>query len=135
LIFTKNEKYIIRIFALFVILGSAVRLVEKYQPTFFSQMKENTREEQRKISPITNPKSLQDTIASNKKINLNLADELELVKLPKIGPKIAGLIVEYRTKHGRFQQIEDLVQIHGIGKKTIEAIRDAVILTEKEDKN
>ena len=118
-----------------MILGSAVRLVEKYQPTFFSQMKENTREEQRKISPITNPKSLQDTIASNKKINLNLADELELVKLPKIGPKIAGLIVEYRTKHGRFQQIEDLVQIHGIGKKTIEAIRDAVILTEKEDKN
>ncbi len=57
------------------------------------------------------------------KININTATAEELETLPSIGPAIAGRIVEYRSRNGSFESVEGLLEIKGIGEKTLEEIR------------
>lgn len=63
-----------------------------------------------------------------KKINLNSATVQELVTLPKIGEKTAQRILDYRTKNGRFQKIEDLMKVKGIGEKTFLKLKDRIFV-------
>ena len=60
------------------------------------------------------------------KININTAAAAELEALPRIGPAIAQRIVDYRTEHGLFQEIEDLMNVNGIGPATFTAIQDLI---------
>ena len=55
------------------------------------------------------------------KININCASVEELTQLRRIGPKYAERIVQYREKHGPFEQPEDIMKVPGIGRKTWEA--------------
>lgn len=59
-------------------------------------------------------------------ININTADETELQKLYRVGPAIAKRIVEYRTQNGKFQTIEDIKKVRGIGQKTFEKMKDKI---------
>jgi competence protein ComEA len=60
------------------------------------------------------------------KVNLNSASAEELTTLPGIGPAYARRIIEYREKNGPFKRVEDLLNVQGIGDKTLERIRDKV---------
>jgi competence protein ComEA len=64
------------------------------------------------------------------KININQATEEQLVALPGIGPVKAKAIVEYRKSHGPFHHPEDLLQVKGIGAKTLEKIKPQIILND-----
>ncbi len=64
----------------------------------------------------------------NEKININTADETELMKLKGIGPKKAQLILERREILGRFTSFDDLLEVKGIGKKTLEKIKKSITL-------
>jgi competence protein ComEA len=59
-------------------------------------------------------------------VNLNTASVAELETLPGIGPVLAQRIVEYRQTHGRFQVIEGVMEVPGIGPATFEEIRDLI---------
>ena len=61
-------------------------------------------------------------------ININEAGPEELDHLPGIGPSIAQAIVEYRTVNGPFQEIEDLLEVSGIGPAKLEEIRPYITL-------
>ncbi len=61
-------------------------------------------------------------------VNINSASETELVALPGIGPSKARAIAEYRQQHGRFQFVDDLKQVKGIGAATLEKLRTHVTL-------
>ena len=63
------------------------------------------------------------------RVNLNTASVEELVTLPGIGPSYAKRIVDYREKNGGFKRVEDLLNVQGIGEKTLEKIRDRVTVT------
>ncbi|MFL5843100.1 MAG: helix-hairpin-helix domain-containing protein [Solirubrobacteraceae bacterium] len=61
-------------------------------------------------------------------VNLNSASLEELQTLDGVGPATAADIVEYRTQNGGFRSIDDLDQVPGIGPKTMEALRDKVVV-------
>ncbi len=50
-------------------------------------------------------------------LNLNTATVSQLQQLPGIGPKMAERIIAYRKQHGRFQHIQELMDVEGIGPK------------------
>ncbi|MCQ4086178.1 ComEA family DNA-binding protein [Saccharibacillus sp. JS10] len=54
------------------------------------------------------------------KIHINSADRTLLMELPGIGEKKAQAILDYRTQHGAFQNVTDLVKVKGIGAKMLE---------------
>ncbi|MEH6946712.1 helix-hairpin-helix domain-containing protein [Bacillus sp. JJ634] len=60
------------------------------------------------------------------KVNLNTATKEELETLSGIGPAKSTAIIEYREKTGKFEQIEDLKNISGIGDKTFEKLQDSI---------
>ncbi len=63
---------------------------------------------------------------SRDKVELNTADRMELEELPGIGPRTAERIIEYRTENGRFDKIEELMNVRGIGERTFLRLRDLV---------
>lgn len=51
-------------------------------------------------------------------VNLNTATADELDQLPGVGPVTAQKIIDWRTQHGRFNSVEELQEVDGIGPKT-----------------
>jgi comEA protein len=64
--------------------------------------------------------------APKAKVNINTASVSELETLPRIGPKVAQRIVDFRTKNGAFKRVEDIMKIQGIGEKVYENIKDLI---------
>lgn len=62
----------------------------------------------------------------NGKININMATAHELRKIDGIGETKAAAIIEYREEHGPFSSVDDLVNVSGIGEKTVEKIRNMI---------
>ncbi len=61
------------------------------------------------------------------KLNINTASASEIQKaLIGIGAKKAEAIVQYREKHGNFTMAEQLLEVQGIGKATLEKNRDRI---------
>ncbi|MEK6776447.1 MAG: helix-hairpin-helix domain-containing protein [bacterium] len=64
-------------------------------------------------------------------ISLNRSSALELVEIPGIGPELAARIVRYREENGPFKDNEDLLNVHGIGKKKLRQIMEHAVLNEE----
>lgn len=65
---------------------------------------------------------------SSGKININTADAEALQEIPGVGPATAEKIIAYRESNGRFQTIEDIKNVSGIGEKTFEKMKDKIII-------
>ena len=63
-------------------------------------------------------------------ININTATAEELEALPHIGPTLAQRIIDYRTEHGPFQSVDDLIKVKGIGATLLETLRPLVTVGE-----
>ncbi|MEX5302742.1 helix-hairpin-helix domain-containing protein [Kocuria sabuli] len=55
-------------------------------------------------------------------LNLNTATAADLEALPRVGPVLAGRIVEFRDQHGGFTTAGDLDAVPGIGPALMEAL-------------
>jgi competence protein ComEA len=60
------------------------------------------------------------------RVSLNSATLEQLDTLPGVGPVTAQAIVAYRTAHGGFQRVEDLLDVKGIGEQTLADLKDLV---------
>lgn len=60
-------------------------------------------------------------------IDINSANAETIAKnLKGIGPSKAAAIVRFRDENGPFQKHEDLVQVKGVGKKTVDANKENI---------
>ena len=59
-------------------------------------------------------------------VNINTATAEELTELPGIGGATANKIIEYRKQNGKFQTIEELKNVAGIGNSKFENIKDKI---------
>ncbi len=66
-------------------------------------------------------------------VDVNTADADALQTLPGIGPALAERIIAYRTEHGPFRRVEDLLEVKGIGEATLEKFRQEVTVGDKID--
>lgn len=62
----------------------------------------------------------------NEKIRINDATQEELETLPGIGPSKAEAIIQHREENGLFKSGEDLLQVSGIGEKTLENLLEHI---------
>jgi len=63
---------------------------------------------------------------SSQLININTASLSQLETLPGIGPTIAQNIIDYRTAHGPFAHIEDIMNVAGVGPATFDNVKDLI---------
>lgn len=61
-------------------------------------------------------------------VKINVASLEEITSLSGIGPAKAQAIINYREEHGLFQTVEDLLQVSGIGEKTLDNFKDEIIV-------
>jgi competence protein ComEA len=60
------------------------------------------------------------------KININTATKEQLVTLPGIGESKADSIIAYRTEHGGFSSIEEIMEIPGIKDAVFSKIKELI---------
>ena len=61
---------------------------------------------------------------NKEKININLATIEELMAIPGIGETLAGRIVDYRNRYGKYTSFDELREVGGIGDKRLETIKE-----------
>lgn len=72
--------------------------------------------------------SVNSSSEGNDQIDINTASLEELDKIPGVGPVTAQKIIDYREKNGPFKSIEDLKKVGRIGDKTLEKIKDKIVV-------
>jgi competence protein ComEA len=65
--------------------------------------------------------------ATSGAVDLNAADAAALQTLRGVGPATAAAILAWRDEHGRFESVDDLLDVPGIGEKKLDALRDSVV--------
>ena len=61
-------------------------------------------------------------------VNLNTADQVQLEELPGVGPVTAAAILQWRSEHGAFTAVDELLEVSGIGDATLAQIAPFVTL-------
>lgn len=56
------------------------------------------------------------------RLNINTATAAELELLPRIGPTLAARIIEFRDREGRIRSLSHLMEVRGIGARTVEQL-------------
>lgn len=64
------------------------------------------------------------------KVNVNTATAQQLEDLPGIGPALAKRILEYRQKAGGFKSTNELLNVKGIGEKSLLKLQPHVTVGE-----
>ena len=59
-------------------------------------------------------------------VNINSATQHQLDELPNIGPSRARAIISHREQYGPFKRIEDIMNVHGIGKGIFAGMKDSI---------
>lgn len=88
-----------------------------YIPNVSEENEEENVPESNTSNPNTNAKG---------KVNINKATATELTSVPGIGASTAQKIITYREENGKFQTIEDVKKVSGIGESKFESMKDFI---------
>ena len=64
----------------------------------------------------------------NKKYDLNVVTENELIQLSGVGKSLAKNIVDFRSRIGKFEDINQLLEVKGIGKQKLIELKKVLIV-------
>ena len=95
------------------------------QKVYIPSIKDETEEY---ISESAGESVLEDEDVKDGKININTADIDLLQTINGVGESLASKIIDYRKQNGKFESVEDLKNVSGIGDKKFEDIKDKVIV-------
>ena len=87
--------------------------LSKEKVNYTSVISSHPKPEKKKVTSTPEPRS----------IDLNTASKSDLEKLPRIGPKTAERILDYRKSVKKFSSNEELMKVKGIGPKTFEKLK------------
>jgi comEA protein len=140
----KHELYLIA-FALLAAAGLILFAAFDAPPASANSSQDVITEDFESILPAADETSAQsDLLESNEKaennktstlhnktdytgpVNINTADKELLMTLSGIGEVRAQAIIDYRAYYGKFKSVDELMEVEGIGEKTLEKIRDRV---------
>ena len=118
-IFTSQEKTVVIILSALFMLGMAVKAAKEHFDTDTDQ-----------ITLIGTNEDVVDFYAGLDKKDIEFAGKVDintagievLKSLPRIGEKTAEIIINKRNELGRFNSVEDLMLVPGIGSKTLEKL-------------
>ncbi len=153
-LFTKQEKIFISFLVFGILLGAAIRIYRSYvepanqiDPQIIlleQQFKQKAAEidslieQEEEIFPpkqavsqsvVSSPAAPQKPIKKEAgPVDINQATVEDLIQIPQIGRVIATRIIEYRSVHGDFKEIEDLLEVKGIGPKKLQIIRSYIYI-------
>lgn len=74
------------------------------------------------------PATLESDALHSPFLDLNQADHVQLLQLPRVGGQLAQRIEAYRVEHHGFRTVEELRQVQGIGPKLLEKLRPHVFV-------
>ena len=97
-------------------------VISEISTTDFQGTTDGNRTESSPNSPSTNEEKPTQTL-----IDLNTATSEELETLPNIGPALAERIIKWREENGPIQNLEQLLEVSGIGAATLEQLHEYVI--------
>lgn len=78
------------------------------------------------VAPTAHAEAPAESEPENGLININTATLDELMQLDGIGEVKGRAIIAYREEHGSFASVSELLNVKGIGEKTLEKLRDNV---------
>jgi competence protein ComEA len=133
-LFTKQDRMVIVVIAVLIVIGWGVRLTASWQTDpgdiqVHRQAAENIPAFDTADSPNT---ALMELVSP---VNINTADVEKLMTLPLIGPVKAAAIVEYRETSGAFDDIHDITNVSGIGPATFERIKTRITIQTETEAN
>lgn len=73
--------------------------------------------------PISPPEEKEEN-----KVDINHATQEEIEQLKGIGPAKAAAIIAYREENGPFKKAEDLLNVSGIGEKSLESLKAQIMI-------
>jgi competence protein ComEA len=82
--------------------------------------------EQLYVAVPTPPQAQQGGPGGDGKVDLNTATEEQLDELPGVGEVTAKRIVQWRAEHGRFDSVDQLREVGGIGEARFARLREVV---------
>jgi comEA protein len=125
--FNRNEQLVLILLSLALLAGIVVSYLDRTNS-------DAIREFDVKKNAVPVPEMPGETSAEDPKtpeiIDINSATVKDFQKLPGIGPSIAQRIVDYRTQKGKFNAIDDMTQVNGIGPKTLERLRTQLTINQ-----
>jgi competence protein ComEA len=60
-------------------------------------------------------------------VNINTASAEQLQLLPRVGPALAGRIIEFREANGSYRTVDEIVAVKGIGEKSFEKLEPFIV--------
>ena len=109
---------------MYEVVQKAGGFTEEAATTYVNQA-EIVRDEERIYIPTQN-EALELQVLDDGKVNLNTATKEELMTIPGVGESKADSIVQYREEIGKFQTIEDIMNVSGIKEGLFQKIKDYI---------
>lgn len=96
------------------------------QPSVDSSINSSTEPSAQQTQQPNSRASIDGSSAGGGLVNINTATSEQLQTVKGIGPATARKIIEYRDAHGPFASVDELLNIDGIGAKTVQKLRGKV---------